>query len=126
MGFGLSLEQPTVTEQTISTAAKISAPVFLPQAMELRFSAVLRIALMRVIGLPPADERRYEECTEGTNGKRIHGAGVTGISTEKARGARNTVWAGEHGGRQSFRVSRFSKERNSRLHLPIGKICRGT
>ena len=63
MGFGLSLEQPTVTEQTMSTAAKISAPVFLPQATELRFSAVLRIALMRVIWLPPAGERRYEECT---------------------------------------------------------------
>jgi hypothetical protein len=33
-GFGLSLEQPTVTEQTINTAAKMSAPVFLPQATD--------------------------------------------------------------------------------------------
>src|ERR1700686_64166 len=47
-GFGLSLEQPTVTEQTISTAAKISALVFLPQVME-QVSAKLRNALMRVM-----------------------------------------------------------------------------
>jgi hypothetical protein len=74
-GFGwslvleLELEQPTVTEQTISTAAKMSALVFLPevtepQATELRVteraSLVVRIALMRVIGLPPADLRRFE------------------------------------------------------------------
>jgi hypothetical protein len=65
-GFGLSLEQPTVTEQTMSTAAKIKVLVFLPQivsclpqATEL-VSAMLRTALMRVIGLPPADERRLE------------------------------------------------------------------
>jgi hypothetical protein len=47
-GFGLSLEQPTVTEQTISTAAKINALVFLLQVME-RVSAKLRNALMRVM-----------------------------------------------------------------------------
>ena len=47
-GFGLSLEQPTVTEQMISIAPKMSALVFVPQATE-RFSAVVRIALMRVI-----------------------------------------------------------------------------
>jgi hypothetical protein len=47
-GFGLSLEQPTVTEQTISTAAKTSALVFLPQVME-RVSAMVRNALMRVM-----------------------------------------------------------------------------
>src|ERR1039457_3334363 len=67
-GFGLSLEQPTVTEQTIRTAAKISALVFLsevfvpqvclPQDKEL-VSAVLRNALMRVMWLPPADERHF-------------------------------------------------------------------
>jgi hypothetical protein len=40
MGFGwassldLELEQPTVTEQTIRTAAKMSALVFLPQVFE--------------------------------------------------------------------------------------------
>ena len=48
-GFGLSLEQPTVTEQTIRTAAKTRALVFLPQVMKLRVSAMLRIALMRVM-----------------------------------------------------------------------------
>src|ERR1700685_3157065 len=57
-GFGLSLEQPTVTEQTISTAAKMSALVFLPQVLALRVLepqatdsvfAMVRSALVRVI-----------------------------------------------------------------------------
>jgi hypothetical protein len=56
-GWSLLLEQPTVKEQTISRAAKMSGPAllfqvcfseaFLPQATE-RVS-VLRSALMRVI-----------------------------------------------------------------------------
>jgi hypothetical protein len=43
-GFGLSLEQPTVTEQTISTAAKKSVLALLPQVF-----AIERISLMRVM-----------------------------------------------------------------------------
>jgi len=67
--LSLSLEQPTVTEQTISTAAKISALVFLPQVTVPQVTdsvsamvriALMRVMLMRVIGLPPADERRLE------------------------------------------------------------------
>jgi len=69
--FSLELEQPTVTEQTIRTAAKMSALVFLleilePQATEraslvpiaLLRVALMRVMLIRVIGLPPADLRR--------------------------------------------------------------------
>ena len=49
-GFGLSLEQPTVTEQMIRTAAKTAMLPCLPQVTELRVSAMLRRALMRVMG----------------------------------------------------------------------------
>src|SRR6266568_8335575 len=48
-GFGLSLEQPTVTEQMIKTAANTRAPVCLPQDTELRVSAMLRSVLIRVM-----------------------------------------------------------------------------
>jgi hypothetical protein len=55
MGFGLSLEQPTVTEQMIRTAVKTAMLPCLPQVTELRVSAMLRRALMRVMagGLLP-------------------------------------------------------------------------
>lgn len=49
-GFGLSLEHPTATEQTIRMAAKtktlMSPAMFFPQESEER---VLRIVLMRVM-----------------------------------------------------------------------------
>src|SRR5271169_4935397 len=59
-GFGFSLEQPTATEQAISTAAKTSALMWpqvavatflasLPQATESRIPAMLRSALMWVM-----------------------------------------------------------------------------
>src|SRR5262249_45513858 len=59
MGFGFSLEQPTPSAQTISTAANTSAfllfqtavanCVVLPQATESRGPANWRIALLRVM-----------------------------------------------------------------------------
>jgi hypothetical protein len=49
MVFGLSLEHPTATEQTMSMAAKMSAPVFLPQVMKVQVFSVLRDALVRVM-----------------------------------------------------------------------------
>jgi hypothetical protein len=48
-GFGLSLEQPTVMEQTINSAAKISALVFFPHAKDSRVPANFLIELKRVM-----------------------------------------------------------------------------
>jgi hypothetical protein len=53
MGFGLSLEHPTATEQTIRRAAKVSVLVlskfFLPQLTEFRVDGVERNKLIRVM-----------------------------------------------------------------------------
>ncbi|MFZ0957802.1 MAG: hypothetical protein WAN60_15760 [Candidatus Sulfotelmatobacter sp.] len=45
-GFGSSLEQPTVSEQTIKSAPNNSAPVFFPQVMDLRDSEILFSAIL--------------------------------------------------------------------------------
>jgi hypothetical protein len=63
-GFGLSLEQPTVMEHTISSAAKRSALTFFPQA-KLGVPANLLIALMRVMVSPPAAEQRSNRVQGG-------------------------------------------------------------
>jgi hypothetical protein len=54
IGFGWSLEHPTVIEQTISSAANTSTPMFFPQATESRVESMLRITLVRVTVSPPA------------------------------------------------------------------------
>src|SRR5580692_61693 len=118
-GFGVSLEQPTVTEQTISTAAKISAPVLLPQVVtglpqaRERVSALVRITLIRVIGLPPAGERHLGKCTMEAKGEGIDSARVRAVGLKRPCGARDTMWAAEHAGRgrqgfkfQCFRLSK--------------------
>jgi hypothetical protein len=129
-GFGLSLEQPTVTEQTISTAAKISAPVFLPQVAtglpqaRERVSAMVRIALIRVIGLPPAAERHLAECTMEAKGEGVDSARV------RAVGLKHRVGRGTRCGRGNTlggcKVSRFqgckvSKTFEARVFVVIGE-----
>jgi hypothetical protein len=45
-GFGASLVQPTVNEQTIKSAPNRSAPAFFPQVMDLRDSEILFSAIL--------------------------------------------------------------------------------
>ena len=63
-GFGLSVEQPTVMEHTISSAAKRIALMFFPQA-KLGVPANLLIALMRVMVSPPAAGQRFSRVQGG-------------------------------------------------------------
>src|ERR1700678_430163 len=44
-GFGLSLVQPTVSEQTIRSAPNKSAPVFFPHVIDLRDSEIFLSAI---------------------------------------------------------------------------------
>ncbi|MGD0758953.1 MAG: hypothetical protein ABR921_08615 [Candidatus Sulfotelmatobacter sp.] len=44
-GFGSSLVQPTVSEQTIKSAPNKSAPVFFPHVMDLRDSEFRDVAV---------------------------------------------------------------------------------
>ncbi|HLW86260.1 MAG TPA: hypothetical protein VKR60_13665 [Candidatus Sulfotelmatobacter sp.] len=48
-GFGFSLEQPTVSEQTIKSAANKSAPVFFPHVTQLQDSATFFTELKRLV-----------------------------------------------------------------------------
>ena len=131
-GFGLSLEQPTVTEQTISTAAKISAPVFLlqvvtglPQARE-RVSAMVRITLIRVIGLPPAGERHLGECTMEAKGEGIDSLRVRAVGLKRRVGRGTRCGRGntqdERDKVSSFSVASFQRPYGAlRLNI-IGKL----
>ena len=66
-GLSLSLEQPTVTEQMISTAAKMSALAFLPQATEW-VCFMERTALMRVIVVASCRLAALEGMHDGVQG----------------------------------------------------------
>jgi len=57
--LGLSLEQPTVTEQTIRITAKRRALAFLLHAMELQVPAILLTGLKRFMVSPPAAKQRW-------------------------------------------------------------------
>jgi hypothetical protein len=47
--------------------------------------------------LPPAGSRHLESCKGEAMRRVVDLAGVRRVLGEKARGARDTVWGGEHG-----------------------------
>jgi hypothetical protein len=104
-GFGLSLEQPTVTEQMIRTAAKTAMLACLPQVTELRVSAMLRRALMRVMagcllpGLGALSNARGKPCVGVLIWRELEES-IGG----KRRGARDTVWGAEHAGKWKSKI----------------------
>src|ERR1700758_2045061 len=96
-GFGLSLEQPTVTEQRIRIPAKTRAPAFLPQVRQL-VSFVERIALIRVMfGHLLLTSSTLTPCTAKAASRRIDSAGLNQNPRPSPRAAGNTLLTSRHG-----------------------------
>ena len=77
-GFGLSLEQPTVTEQMMSTAAKTSVLAFLPQVRK-SLCFIERNALMRVMVVASCRlAAHWRNATGGPSGEALIRRGLAG------------------------------------------------